>query len=227
MLLSNSKANILIWDQSETRFGHASIYTDKYHMSLWPDGNYKGNLSYLSAIKNGIDASIIYHYDYDKELEDKKDPIVIETDVSCDNLNRIYEKFLNFNEITPDNVTIEAGKEMLENGKKPQKKLNKTKYSIRGTKFQNYDFYKYYQSCTTFCLGLIINAGDTNLSDKYSSTISAFEILIPSVSRLIALPLSSLIFSNTNSQNIGNEIISVPKFKQLITKEKTNACMIQ
>jgi hypothetical protein len=74
-------------------------------------------------------------------------------------VDELHEEFLDYNNVTPDNVTLQRAKEIIESGGKPEISLNRSLYSFQGTNFSSPDFYKHKQSCTTFCMGLLLNSG--------------------------------------------------------------------
>jgi hypothetical protein len=101
----------MIWRPSgDNKYGHAAVQTDKYHMSFWPDGAIKSDLSAFQAMTSGVVAAINFHHNLDKYLEDRRDPVQYRiVNVSDSALNRIYEKFLAYNNINPSEVTLAKG----------------------------------------------------------------------------------------------------------------------
>jgi hypothetical protein len=50
-------AAILIWlPKGSNQYGHVALQTDKYHMSFWPDGTIKRDLSAVDAAVGGVKA---------------------------------------------------------------------------------------------------------------------------------------------------------------------------
>jgi hypothetical protein len=57
-------ATVLLWEPaSGNPFGHATIQTNTYHMSFWPDGNVKNDFGYFNTFKNGVKSSLVFHHD--------------------------------------------------------------------------------------------------------------------------------------------------------------------
>jgi hypothetical protein len=53
-------AAILIWrPKGSNKYGHVAMQTEKYHMSLWPDGRVKEDLSSIDAAGVGVKAGKI------------------------------------------------------------------------------------------------------------------------------------------------------------------------
>jgi hypothetical protein len=76
-------------------------------------------------------------------------------------VNELYEEFLDYNNITHDNVTLERADEIIERKGKPEISLNRSLYSFEGSSSVLPYFYKEKQSCTTFCMGLLLNSENT------------------------------------------------------------------
>jgi hypothetical protein len=108
---------------------------------------------------------------------------------SMKEVNELYEEMLGYNDITPDKVTLDRGNELITQSEHPDISLKKSQYSYSGMYLKgrcfifqdnNFigkllnniyyngmrrpyepirDFYKYKQSCTTFCMNLLLNTG--------------------------------------------------------------------
>lgn len=157
--------SVLYWEPTTGHeYGHVALQTDKYHMSLWPCGSVKERGALITAT-SGIQATLNFHHDYDKELEGHRNPTNI-IDISClvskTKLNEIYETILRYNGINPADVTLEKGDALYEEHVKPEVELTKTLYSYLGVHYTSETFYKNKQSCTTFATGLILSSSINN-----------------------------------------------------------------
>ncbi len=168
-------------------------------MSLWPNGDVKEDFGWLKTL-GGVPGCLVLHHDYDRYLEGRRDPKQYEVDyVSPKKVNTVYEEILNYNDITPDRVTLdsveETTKRWLLNGKEPPEiSLSKTPYSFEGEYFHTKDFYTNKQSCTTFCLGLLLNSGAPNHGP-------------------------SIYDSRTRETGVLAEIIEIPAFQGMIERK--------
>ncbi len=159
-------------------FGHVSLQTNKYYMSFWPNKNTqmrkdaekdfqrrkgaKGSDLSLKfrAATLGVDASIIFHPDFDCCLEGYRFPdhrMSINI-CSCTELDKLYEKFLHHNGIDPSTVTLIRGGEM--RGSEIIENLLQTKYSFLPelhykAEDNNDQFYLDAQSCVSFVYHMI------------------------------------------------------------------------
>ena len=167
---------VLIWPpDEENQYGHAALQTKKYHISFWPDGDVKRDLGVLQTLTVGVKASLVLSQHRDFHLEGNRVPrqynIVIATDEAID---RVYEDFLRYNNIEPEEVTVAAAEKMIEQNVLPEVTLPNTKYSFcaeiilnrRGKNvswnlfLETYvPFYHTQQSCVSFCYN-VINVAD-------------------------------------------------------------------
>ena len=160
----------MVWrpNPPDNEFGHVAINTNRYHISLWPQGMVKYHRGDVSVL-TGIPASLHFHHDYDKYLEGNRNPVCYTIDyISIRELNSKYEDMLHYNDITPDLVTLDMAEEKIskwiDSGKrkddinKPEITLKNTLYSFKGGCSICSDFYKFRHSCTTLALGFLINS---------------------------------------------------------------------
>jgi hypothetical protein len=137
-------------------------------MSLWPDGDVKEDFGSWASL-TGVPASLHYHQNYDCYLErgnreESRKPLVFTLDNFSDrNLNEAYEIVLEYNDITPDKVTLTEGKDKVSKGEYPAISLPKTLWGLHADMNQGENFYKYTQSCTGFVLSLL-SFNDDNAS---------------------------------------------------------------
>lgn len=206
--MSNNGPKSIIWlPANENKFGHATIQTNRYHMSLWPDGDVKADYGSLRTFTFGIPGSLVFHHDRDYALENKREPVIIElTNFSNRRLNETYECFLHYNDITPDRVTIDRGNDLVLRRELPEITLKRSLYSLRGKFFQSEDFYKSMQSCTTFCLGLLFNSyeGSGSIVSSVFNKISTYAFNDPDIKE------------NNNWIIDDKNIIQVPRYNYLI-----------
>ncbi|EFX79489.1 hypothetical protein DAPPUDRAFT_304419 [Daphnia pulex] len=175
---------VYIWYPDKNNpYGHASLQTDKYHISFWPDGDVKQDYDLAMAAILGIPGALVFDQELDRSLEENQLPTAMyELYNSTDGaINRIHEEFLRYNGIDPEDVTLEAAEELVNEREKPKKSVRKTRYTfvadIRGqlTPF-DYMFpvsifthlimvgsplppwYHCKQSCVSFCYHMIENA---------------------------------------------------------------------
>jgi hypothetical protein len=195
-------------------------------MSLWPDGDCKKDYGYLKTFFAGVDASIVFHHNYDYYLEGKRDPLRFEIDYcSMKNINELYEEMLDYNDITYDNVTLERGDDIILQNKRPEMSLKRSLYSFEGPYLKGFspynkssiqstadlflikepvrDFYKYKQSCTTFCMNLLLNSGAFDVFDE---------------------PITSQFNPGNKVLDLIEQIIEVNSFKNLIEKRFCPKC---
>jgi hypothetical protein len=176
----------LIWEPKKPNnpFGHAAIQTNTYHMSLWPDGDCKEDFGYIQTFLYGVKGSLVFHHNFDYVLEGKREPLQYNIEYcSMKDVDVLYEEMLEFNDITPDKVTLDSGNEIINRGEKPEISLDKSKYSFKGKYLVEktigrldpiksllpkwfpkwnepiHHFYIRQQSCTTFCMNLLLNSG--------------------------------------------------------------------
>lgn len=181
---------ILIWEPNppDNNYGHAAIQTDKYHMSFWPDGSVK-QMGAKKCVIKGIPASIVLHHLYDKQLEGNRPATytISLRNVDMEMVNMAFEELLNYNGIPHSDASLDKAEELIEqiiNNPQitdlPTRSLSRTLYSFWGSfrdgiDFLNgilkeRDFYKSKQSCTTFCLSLLLyqvgSSNDDNVNRK-------------------------------------------------------------
>ncbi|XP_046656480.1 uncharacterized protein LOC124349717 isoform X2 [Daphnia pulicaria] len=101
---------VLIWlPEGANIYGHAALQTDKYHISFWP---FKGKRFRFS--ESSITGRLHFHEQLDciseGSPEKPRGPTSRHEIVNVTNevINREYEKFLRYNEINPEEVTLEA-----------------------------------------------------------------------------------------------------------------------
>ena len=231
-------------------FGHAALQTETYHMSLWPDTPKKNSSFDINEEVNGC-LHFHHDYDafniYDKdEIKSSLPPVQINLNfISSSKINSAYEDMLAYNDITPDNVTLTNGEKIWGHRIKctkthkedrspkeeeqfcPTKQKHVPKVSLRKSKwcfssnFHKDDFYKYPQSCTGFCLGLLNLASDGGV-DKFITDyahsfayVSAFTAGSPEAED-IGLFESSILL------NQGNGWLNMDVFKSIIYDIKNN-----
>ena len=200
----------LIWlPEGENKYGHATLHTDTYHMSLWPDGDVKEDLGVVEAFKDGVKGKIVIHHNLDRYFEDRRDPIQISLkEFSSQRLNRTYERFLAYNNIAPETATLEAGQIMIDDKTRPEIKLKKSLYSYTSNKYWEDDFFEYKQSCATFCMSLLINSMERkpNASHPFLK-FGAF---------LKNNMLMRILFPALNIKPVDNSVLTVPQFKEIL-----------
>jgi len=176
----------------ENRYGHVSLETSRYYLSVWPRGDIKERGESVQAATTGVDADVVYHRDLDYYLESKRTPEIIALDQIPDkDVNSLLEDFLRYNDINPADVTLEAAERKIEAFLRtenvddwPVKKLSKTRYRYVGKGLHQLgDFWhedavqrnaaidawarlgKFYwnpQSCTSFVLNVIEGVVDAS-----------------------------------------------------------------
>jgi hypothetical protein len=153
-----------VWyPKGSNKYGHVSIQTNKYYMSFWPKEHTRKESSFKTeAALSGVDASIIFHPNYDCLLEGGRFPDKREWINGCTfrALDKLYEKFLDYNGIDPATVTLERAEEIRESnesvqeGKEriPVKDLGQTNYSFLPQLSYKSErpFYYKAQSCVSF-----------------------------------------------------------------------------
>jgi hypothetical protein len=234
----------MLWEPNKPNnpFGHAAIQTNTYHMSLWPDGNCKEDFGYVQTFLLGVDGSLVYHHNYDCVLEGRREPLQYNIEFcSMKEVDELYEEMLDFNDITHDKVTLDSGNEKLERKEKPEISLNKSKYSFKGvylkekdfteispiTIFRNTskykepirEFYKDKQSCTTFCMNLLLNSG------AFDATPNLYLEFLQKVIPVEESIKTGLQFAMDSSAGI----LELPHFKEFIEQKSKligNNCVI-
>jgi hypothetical protein len=124
---------VLIWlPEGDNTFGHAALRTDKYHISLWP---FKGKELRISEAS--ITGRLHFHEHLDciseGSRENPREPTSRHEIVNVTNeaINRVYEDFLRYNEIKPEEVTVEAAERYIAKTE-CLKRLSRTHYSLFG-----------------------------------------------------------------------------------------------
>ena len=124
---------VYIWyPDKDHPYGHAALQTDKYYISFWPDGDVKNDLGVARAVAGkGVPASLVFHPELDRFYEGIRLPtgryeIVGATDEA---INLVYEEFLHYNGIDPEDVTLQASEQLIEKSEKPEVSLPETKYN--------------------------------------------------------------------------------------------------
>jgi hypothetical protein len=199
-------------------------------MSLWPDVEGKENFGLSLSCLFGVKGSLVFHHHHDFELEGRTEPLQYKIEYcKMKKVDELYEEMLDYNEITPDKVTLDRGNELITQNNYPEISLKKSQYSYSGMylkgscfMFQDNhffgrllneiyyndlhrphepirDFYKHKQSCTTFCMNLLLNTGA--FDPEYN--------LHEEIGRMGILPMQE--FSDGG-------ILEVPNFKRVIEK---------
>lgn len=152
---------ILIWDPTDENYGHAAIQTKTYHMSLWPDGDAKRDYSIWENLR-GVPGSLHLHQNWDFYWEGNRQPIQYYLEgISHSRIDEAYEKILEYNNITPDNATLDYANDLISKKKDAEIGLSKSKWILSGGNYLNKTFYKKPHSCTTFSLSLLVNSDDS------------------------------------------------------------------
>lgn len=177
-------------------------------MSLWPDGKVK-DLGVVKAFTDGVKGSINIHHNYDRHLEGKRDPIQISLEkFSSQRLNRTYERFLAYNNIAPETATLQAGQIMIDNKKKPEFSLDKSLYSYTSNKYWEDDFFEHKQSCTSFCMSLLINSMERKPNASHPFLKFGAFLKNNMVMRIL--------FPALNIKPVDNSVLTVPQFKEIL-----------
>ena len=198
---------VYIWepDGKENKYGHVAIGTKSYHMSFWPSDGNKGGII-------DVPAQLHYNVSYDAlregNIESKfREPIRYPLEsISPSKLNTAYEEFLEYNDVTPDRVTIDVGKEMFEKkGEEPTYKLSRTKYNavtsylFPGTEF-NRDYFKESLACTSFAMNLLEQDGG-----KISAAVMFAKLPILPIEKITTTNLKLLLNTNTKDRVYVND----------------------
>jgi hypothetical protein len=124
---------VLIWlPEDANTFGHAALRTDKYHISFWP---FRGK--HFRFSEASITGRLHFHEDLDCISEGSPENPVKPTNqheivnVTNEAINCVYEKFLLYNEINSDEVTLEAAERYIAKTE-CLKILSGTHYSLIG-----------------------------------------------------------------------------------------------
>ena len=101
---------VLIWlPEGANLFGHAALRTDKYHISFWPDRG-----KHFRFSETSITGRLHFHEHLDwveeGSRENPRGPNSRHAIVNVTNeaINGVYEEFLRYNQIDPEEVTLEA-----------------------------------------------------------------------------------------------------------------------
>lgn len=195
---------VYIWRPhgEDNPYGHVALATDKYYVSFWTaqvlfdsDEEIQQEESKAKRLKRkltdllnavgvfkGHRGGLVFHQDLDKEYETDQDPVEYQIDATLTNedINSLYEDFLDYNGINPEDVTLARGEQLYKTRKEyeelpqeearkvkeepelPQKSMANTKYSFSVelvTCIKEDDdsvpFYHKQQSCVSFVFNLI------------------------------------------------------------------------
>lgn len=161
---------VMIWEpEGDNTYGHAAIQTKTYHMSLWPANSAEKKWANWGewergAFLSGVAGSLIFHHNWDAYLErtdrnsnkSRKPTHQYDLESFSDrSIDEAYEAVLNYNNITPDKVTLERGEELLMKGTGTAIDLPRSLWRLEGEYYTSTSFYKYPQSCTTFSTALL------------------------------------------------------------------------
>ncbi len=164
---------VLLWEPDvDNTYGHATVQTKTYHISLWPDGDVKNDFGVWNTLTKGVPGSLNFHHQLDYILEGKRKPkqYFLEK-IPALKVDQAYEEMLEYNDITPDRVTLNAGEEQVLKKIKPEISLSKSLYSFKGGGCIKDGFYKYPQSCTTFSASLL-NIANEGIVEEYLNRVS-------------------------------------------------------
>jgi hypothetical protein len=241
----------------ENPYGHVALKTDKYYISFWTaqvlqsDENEENQakrskrklinaLDALGVLK-GHQGGLVIHQDLDQEYEGNCNPNEYEISavVSNEDVNSVYEDFLRYNGIDPEEVTLsksdeifkkrreyeaslsaEEAKKVLEEPQLPQKSLPKTQYSFSVELVSEKEdesllpFYHKQQSCVSFLFNLIQTAWLRHYPDQP----------IPIVFKTVGVLIVPNITRNNESGDVGEYAYDVPWFQeQVVEKFLVNA----
>lgn len=166
---------VFLWSPTEEqKFGHVGILTSKYYASFWPDGDVK-DYGLMRSTASGMDGSLVFHWNYDRFLEGRRDPSVIYklSKISEKAIERSLENFLTDNKINPKKVSRDSAERLIEEALRPETSLRMSRYSLMGYIVHkdkgNGRFYARPQSCTTFVANLLnIGAGRMVIEENFS-----------------------------------------------------------
>lgn len=246
----------------ENPYGHVALKTDKYYISFWTaqvlqsdesdeiDENEESkakrikrkliNALYALGVFKGHQGGLVIHQELDQEYEGNCNPIEYEINavVSNEDVNSVYEEFLRYNEIDPEEVTLsksdeifkkrreyealsaEEAKKVLEEPELPQKSLPKTQYSFSVELVREKEdesllpFYHKQQSCVSFLFNLIQTAWLRHYPAQP----------IPIVFKTVGVLIVPNITRNNESGDVGEYAYDVPWFQeQVVEKFLVNA----
>lgn len=154
--------------------------TDKFYVSFWSDGDVKKELGVVSTALLGVKGCLVFHHELDRSYEGDRSPTATHhiVNVTDEAINGIYEEFLRFNDIDPEDVTLEMAEVLLDEGLDAERAVPITRYTFLAatereskTLFDDMrqwndsgvcvPFYQRKQSCVSFCFNLI-NAASLN-----------------------------------------------------------------
>ena len=156
----------------DNKAGHVTLTTNKYHISFWPARFFKdGQNSYTDGVDfvRGVEGCLVLNRKIDCQYEGDSDPIEYSIDATNSNedINSVYEEFLNYNGINPQDVTLAKGEELYQmgNDELSKKLFHRTKYSFsaelvsgKESSHSRRAFYHQQQSCVSFVFNLIQTA---------------------------------------------------------------------
>jgi hypothetical protein len=156
----------------DNKAGHVTLTTNKYHISFWPARFFKdGQNSYTDGVDfvRGVEGCLVLNRKIDCQYEGDSDPIEysIDATISNEDINSVYEEFLNYNGINPQDVTLAKGEELYQmgNDELSKKLFHRTKYSFsaelvsgKESSHSRRAFYHQQQSCVSFVFNLIQTA---------------------------------------------------------------------
>ena len=148
--MDENEARVHVWKPTGLgpygNYGHVSLETTKYYMSFWPK-----NKGILSDPQPGV---LMLSFSADIEAEEKNcdksytlSTESLGSNFSIYNINREFQKFLEHNEISWNEV--KKNKNIV---------VKKTKWNYGGKAFKE-NFYYNPHSCITFVLNLLIQGG--------------------------------------------------------------------
>jgi hypothetical protein len=164
----DKKVTVFIWPNEEGAYGHVGLQTDKYYVSFWPNVN-KHEIRDMASLQDGVLAALIFHKQLDDNAEKNPNPRshhISSRYVSCSDVNHQIEKFLRFNDVCPENYTLEEIEKQVENTGDHQcakAELSNTKYLftpklVDYKKWGSSDWYNEPQSCVSFCYNIVESA---------------------------------------------------------------------
>ncbi len=130
-----------IWRSINTteKWGHASLETKKYHISLWPQGGPRIVMSCPAAILTSLGADIKAKKGKKPDASYSFNSRVLDTEVSSLKINRKFEEFLLYNDIS-----------LSDWNKEDQINLHRTRWSHNAAPNDKEKFYISPNSCVAF-----------------------------------------------------------------------------
>jgi hypothetical protein len=232
--------SVLYWEPTKGHaYGHVALQTNKYHISLWPRGSVKEKGAFKTATM-GIQASLNFHHDFDKELEGHRNPtkiIDISDLVSKAKLNETYETVLRYNSINPAEVTLDKGDALYEKDISPEVEPTKTLYSYLGDDYRSETFYKNKQSCTTFASGLILcssinnrfkNALNSYIMNRDAMTKPFLSNMLPSIPLFLSsINIGELAYDHLEGALETNVFVKIIENALNSNDENNSSCVLQ